>query len=67
MTAAESRELQIALSTLRKFKRMGQSALVSKLSMYQANNFVETVYTDTVHALNEIEELMEKNKGTEQS
>lgn len=62
MTDTESRELKIALSTLRKFKRMSQTALVSKQSLFQANNFIETVYTDTVHTLNEIEELIDKNK-----
>ena len=67
MTDTESRELKIALSTLRKFKRMSQTALVSKRSLYQANNFIETVYTDSVHALNEIEELMDKNKGIGES
>lgn len=60
MTDAESQELKVAVSTLRKFKRLSQNVLISKLSMYQMNHFVETVFTDTVHALNEIEELLDK-------
>jgi hypothetical protein len=63
MTDAESPELKVAVSTLRKFKRLSQNVLISKFSTYQMNHFVETVFTDTVHTLNEIEELLDKNSA----
>lgn len=62
-----SRSLAQTSRLLRKFKKMAEVLLQSKFSYAQSNNFIATIYTDCVHILNEIEELIDKNKGIGES